>query len=142
MEYAGVVTIGEDLYGAYREQLGYLVTHEVAHQWWYAQVGSDPLAAPWLDEGLAEYAAYDYYRGVYGQGAAEALLRSRWQMPVDAALFFDAVRQQLGDEAYQAALREYVDTHRWRVAQPDDLLSALQRTPDQDLTSLVDVWLR
>jgi hypothetical protein len=33
-----------------------LVTHELAHQWFYALVGNDQAASPWLDEGFASYA--------------------------------------------------------------------------------------
>jgi hypothetical protein len=86
MEYSGLVTIGEDLYSRRRDQLAFLVAHETAHQWWYVQVGSDPLAFPWLDEGPAEYAAFDYYRGVFGQAAAEDLLSARWQTPMLCAI--------------------------------------------------------
>lgn len=32
----------------------YVVGHEIAHQWWFASVGSDQVAEPWLDEALAE----------------------------------------------------------------------------------------
>ena len=39
------------------------MVHEVAHQWWYNQVGSDQIMNPWLDEGLAEFSMYDYFAG-------------------------------------------------------------------------------
>jgi aminopeptidase N len=32
-------------------------THEVAHQWFYSLVGNDQARDPWLDEGLANWAA-------------------------------------------------------------------------------------
>jgi hypothetical protein len=32
-----------------------VVTHEVAHQWWYGLVGNDQFAEPWLDESFAQY---------------------------------------------------------------------------------------
>src|SRR5258708_22602142 len=32
-------------------------SHEVAHQWWQAVVGSDPRGAPWIDESLAQASA-------------------------------------------------------------------------------------
>jgi hypothetical protein len=35
-----------------------VLAHEVAHQWFYAIVGNDEWAEPWLDEGLATYAQY------------------------------------------------------------------------------------
>jgi aminopeptidase N len=31
------------------------IAHELAHQWWYAVVGNDEFAEPWLDESLATW---------------------------------------------------------------------------------------
>jgi hypothetical protein len=171
MEYSGLVTIGEGLYGPYRDQLAFLVAHETAHQWWYAQVGNDPLAHPWLDEGPAEYAAFDYYRGVYGQAAAEDLLSARWRTPyavaaargidgpVDqpasamtsanyelltyakAALFFDALRGQLGDEMYHQVMRTYVETYRWQIVTPQHFFGLAQSLSGANLNPLAEKWL-
>jgi aminopeptidase N len=172
MEYSGLVTIGQDLYNLHRDQLAFLVAHETAHQWWYAQVGNDPLAHPWLDEGAAEHAAFDYYRGVYGQRAAENLLSARWQTPyslaaaqgidspVDqaastmtaanyellayakAALFFDALREQLGDAMYQEVMRTYVETYRWQIVSPQHLFGLAQSVSGTNLNPLAEEWLR
>lgn len=35
--------------------IGEVVTHEVAHQWWYGLVGNNQFAEPWLDESFAQY---------------------------------------------------------------------------------------
>lgn len=173
MEYSGVVTIGQDLYATYRDQLAFLVAHETAHQWWYVQVGSDPLSYPWLDEGLAEYAVYDYYRAVYGTEPAGTLRDQRWRLPVESdtnralvagsvdrpaqsmdqanyqllayakpALFFDALRGELGDEIYQEVLRQYVETYRWRIATPQDFLGTAQNVSGANLNPLAESWLR
>ena len=32
-----------------------VLTHELAHEWWYALLGNDQAAAPWLDEGFATW---------------------------------------------------------------------------------------
>lgn len=172
MEYSGLVAIGQDLYTSSRKQLPCLVAHETAHQWWYAQVGNDPLAHPWLDEGPAEYAAFDYYRGVYGQPAAEDLLSVRWRTPyavaasngidgpVDqpasmmteanyellayakAALFLDAMRGWLGDQMYVQVMHTYVETYRWRIATPQGFLGLAQTVSGVNLRSLAEQWLR
>jgi hypothetical protein len=171
MEYSGLVTIGQGLYNLNRDSLPFLVAHETAHQWWYTQVGNDPLAHPWLDEGPAEYAAFEYYRGVYGQPAAEDLLSARWRTPyavaasngidgpVDqaadlmteanyellayakAALFFDALHGWLGDEMYSQIMRAYVETYRWRIATPQHFLGLAQSESDVNLNSLAGQWL-
>ena len=35
--------------------IGEVVSHEVAHQWWYGLVGNNQFAEPWLDESFAQY---------------------------------------------------------------------------------------
>jgi hypothetical protein len=171
MEYSGLVAIGEDLYGSQRDQLPFLAAHETGHQWWYAQVGNDPLADAWLDEGPTEYAAFDYYRGVYGQAAAETLLSGRWQTPyafaaargidgpvgqpasalaadnyellvyAKAALFFNALRQRLGDKVYMEVMRTYVETYRWQIVTPQHFFGLAQTVSGANLNPLAEEWL-
>jgi aminopeptidase N len=173
MEYSGVITIGEGLYSSYRDQLAFLAAHETAHQWWYVQVGNDPLVYPWLDEGLAEYAVFDYYREVFSPERAGALRDRRWRRPVESgsnqallngavdrpawamvednyqllayaksALFFDALRRELGDEVYREVLRQYVETYRWQVSTPQDFLGVAQNVSGVNLNRLAETWLR
>jgi Peptidase family M1 domain len=35
-----------------------ILGHEIAHQWWYAIVGNDEYAEPWLDESSANYSVF------------------------------------------------------------------------------------
>jgi hypothetical protein len=172
MEYSGLLLIGRDLYAEQREFLTFLVAHEVGHQWWYALVGNNPYRYPWLDEGLTEYGAFDYYRGVFGEGQAEQLLVGRWQIPftsaagggidgvVDrpaaefdplsyellvygkAALFFNALREQLGDETYQQILQTYYAENRYKIATPEIFLATAERVSGQELNALAEEWLR
>ena len=183
MEYSGLVLIGEDYYGDRRglaapatspEAAGhvFLVAHEVAHQWWYGQVGSNPYRHPWLDEGLTEYSAFDYYRGVFGQAAAERLLTNRWSIPFDAAaagnvdgvvdrpadafdpsgyellvygkaaLFFNALRQELGEEIYLQVLQTYCAENRYRIVTPATFLATAERVSGQNLNPLAEKWLK
>ncbi|MHB0884995.1 MAG: M1 family aminopeptidase [Bacillota bacterium] len=53
-----------------------VIAHEVAHQWWYSQVGSDQLLEPWIDESLANYAAALYFEKEYGPAAGRAVLNA------------------------------------------------------------------
>jgi aminopeptidase N len=65
-----------------------------------------------------------YGRTVYGKGA----------------LGFDTIRQTIGDDAFFAGLQQYVADHRFEVAQPEDLLAALETASGQDLHELWDHW--
>ncbi len=55
----------------YNEYLD-VITHEIAHQWWYSAVGNDQIFNAWLDEGLSEFCTYYYHylmgdRSVYNE---------------------------------------------------------------------------
>lgn len=52
MEYGGFAAISSELRGKERVCA---VVHEIAHQWWYASVGSNQAECAWQDEGLAEF---------------------------------------------------------------------------------------
>jgi hypothetical protein len=114
-----------------------LVQHESAHQWFYSLVGNDQARDPWLDEALATWSqirlaggsvfdyravgptrhvgapvsffgsnTVEYFRQVYGGGvAALASLRA--------------------DARVDCALKLYVARAAFTIAQPRDLLDAL-----------------
>lgn len=65
-----------------------------------------------------------YGRTVYGKGA----------------LGFDTIRQTIGDEAFFEGLRQYVAARRFGIAQPADLLAALEEASGQDLHELWAHW--
>jgi len=170
MEYPGLTLLGLDLYDEWVEELEFRVVHEVGHQWWYAQVGSDPIREPWLDEGLTEYSAYEYYRLIYGQARADELVRTRWRAAyvyarqqgwdvvvgqsasafggnyeamvyAKAALFFHALRQQVGEDVYRAILRRYLREYRYRTATGADFLALAEEVSGQDLHPLYAQWI-
>ncbi len=170
MEYPGMTLLGSDLYTGDRRGLEFLIAHEVGHQWWYAQVGSDPIRQPWLDEGLTEYTAYTYYWRVHGRRRADALLNNRWLIPyqyavdngldavVDqpadafhssyevivygkAALFFHVLQEAVGDETYYAILRAYLKQYKYKTATGDDFLRVAEAVSGQDLQGLYNEWI-
>ncbi len=65
-----------------------------------------------------------YGRTVYGKGA----------------LGFDAIRHTIGDDAFFRGLQQYVVDHRFGIAQPADLLAALENASGQDLSELWAHW--
>lgn len=172
MEYSGLILLGDELYARPGEFLTFLTAHETAHQWWYGLVGNNPYRHPWLDEGLTEYSAFEYYRGVFGRDAAEELLTGRWQIPFEtaaaggvtgqidrpavefdplsyellvygkAALFFNAVRLQLGDEMYLRVLQTYAAENRYQIATPQTFLATAERVSGQNLNPLAERWLK
>ncbi len=80
VEFPQLITLGLDFYadpvnaGSRPGAIEFLVAHEVAHQWWYGLVGSNPHRHAFLDEGLAEYSAVIYFERVYGVDVAASHL--------------------------------------------------------------------
>ncbi|TFV49503.1 peptidase M1 [Blastococcus sp. TF02A-35] len=121
-----------------------VLVHEVAHMWFYGMVGNSQFRDPWLDEAFATWAesmtdpppassvesalaregdvggAMDEFTGdrpyvstVYGKGGAALL----------------AAREAAGAEAFDAAVRCYVDATAWSIATPADVGAALADLP-------------
>lgn len=170
MEFPGVSLIGSQVYNRFTQDLETLVVHEVAHQWWYNQVSNDQVLSPWLDEGLAEFSLYVYYAGRYGEPAAERLRQVRWEIPVagvearggdtsigrpvldykehyetliygKGALFFAALRDELGAVQFEGLLRTYLERYRWRIATPAEFQALAEEVSDKDLDGLFREWV-
>lgn len=108
MEFSGIVFVGGDWYRSFAgnaaSYLTIITVHEVAHQWWYAHVGTDQALTPWLDEALATYSELIYYEEYYPE------LRDWWWvtrvntyvptqytgLPVDSSVYeFSSVREYI-----------------------------------------------
>jgi len=147
-----------------------LVSHEMAHQWFYAAVGTDPAVHPWLDEGPATYLSNLYLEESGRTAQAESEVR-RWQdvyrrakglyphltiaEPTcgyprsdayadfayeGAAWFLHSIRGVIGDDAFFEGLSTYYDAAAGEIATPEDLLSAFERAAGRDLDSLYEAF--
>ena len=153
MEYPALALIGSSLYATEDGQLEFANAHEVAHQWWYAGVGSDQVLYPWQDEALAEYSTLLYYESLYGAPSFDSLYAARIRPATESAALqgvgvsqsldrfessalYDALvyrkgaamlhdlRARLGNEAFIGALRRYYEENLLSVAPPGELLAA------------------
>ena len=167
MEYPGLALLDATLYETEDGMLEFVTAHEAAHQWWYAAVGSDPIRHPWQDEALAEYSTLLYYESVYGAASFDSLYGAMLRPATEntalhgigieqsldkfesialydalvyrkgAAMLHD-VRVHMGNDAFLSALQTYYENNRFRVAAPEQLLTALGETGGGVLTN----WLR
>ncbi len=170
IEYPGLVVVASNLYDDPTRQSFFesATVHEVAHQWWYNVVGNDQVNAPWLDESLAQYATYLYFRDVYGTEGGQSFvnaLNQRWArvnyeekaigLPVAAyegseygalvygrgALFFLALRDRIGEKVMAALLRRYYAEYAWRIATTDGFRKLAEEVSGQDLGELFKKWV-
>jgi aminopeptidase N len=139
----------------------YVLYHEVAHQWWYAQLGNDQMRAPWLDEGFADFTA----RWLMGIGENQCSDRevdsSVFAWPAGLTTggdwlscdgyfhtvfykgteFLTAVRRAMGTRAFFGALRDYVSDHRYRLITTRGLLDFLRTRTDARLLPIYRAYL-
>ena len=98
VEYPGIMLIGAHLYAApEKPEFATTVAHEVAHQWWYAIVGNDVFAEPWLDEALTTYSSSLYFEFEEGPQYVQGLV-DYWQERYDTLSkdgFDDLITQDL-----------------------------------------------
>ncbi|HUS13467.1 MAG TPA: M1 family metallopeptidase [Chloroflexia bacterium] len=75
IEFPGYVMISHLRAGNYLRE--HVVSHEVAHQWWYSLVGDDIYREPWLDESFADYTTYLYLQRTAGQTIANQVFQQQ-----------------------------------------------------------------
>jgi Peptidase family M1 domain len=151
-----------------KQMLEGIVAHEVGHQWFYNLVGDDQLDDPWLDEALAQYLTLQYFADQYGPGGEagfRASLERRWErvnrakipigLPVVAyedgtygpivyargPLFFVALRDEMGTEAFDAFLKDYTQSLSWKISTPETLQSIAEKQCACDLQKIFDEWV-
>ena len=56
-------------------------------------------------------------------------------------LFFEALRQEIGDQAFFQALQAYFRDNQYRIADPDDLLNAFENAAGRQLDEFYQRWL-
>ncbi|MDD3921772.1 MAG: M1 family aminopeptidase [Eubacteriales bacterium] len=158
MEFTGLTMLDRENYLENRGmQLISLQAHEAAHQWFYAAVGNDPYAAPWLDEALSQYLCVKYLMkfmsveepwqfSMVADDAAPAypVDGSVYDYPDDTAysdavyrrggsLFFD-LESELGHDVSEDGLHRYYNANAFRLASKDTLIAAFSEAAGRDLT--------
>ncbi len=139
--YGGGIEYPSAVLMASRDQV--VLVHEVAHMWFYGMVGNSQFRDPWLDEAFATWAE-SVVDG--GPSFPDALgLPGDVDQPMDAWPDFGAyqatvygkgasalieARRRAGADAFDAAVRCYVDATAWSIATPDDLAAALADLPE------------
>ena len=135
--------------------LDFVVTHELAHEWWYALISDDQAAAPWLDEAFATYseeATGAQRRPWCRRPGPEAGFVTR---PVDffrhrrrvdygviyyeGACLLDVLRKRMGRERFGTALREYALAHRYGWSTATAFRAAMDAASP---VPLADLWRR
>lgn len=169
MEFSGVIFVGGSWFtrypGSAASYLMLITVHEVAHQWWYAVVGSDQATSPWLDEALATYHEYvfieEYYpdlkdwwwqfrvnyyapsgfvdSSVYEFGNVREYINAVYLL---GARMLHEVRQTIGTDEFFAWLADYVQAGQGRIVNADLLWSLLTEEQRETTQAIREQYLR
>ncbi len=171
VEFSGLILVGS----RYAERpedpfFSVIVSHEMAHQWFYAGVGNDVSEHPWLDEGFATYLSYEFLAAYYDSPTAQTELerwrntyqiaqRERGDLSVGSpkyafpdsstyssfvysggATFLYDLRLELGDEAFYRGLQAYYSAMLHNVATPSDLILIFEQSCSCRIDELLSAY--
>ncbi|WP_224482721.1 M1 family metallopeptidase [Robertkochia aurantiaca] len=138
--------------------------HEMAHQWFGNLVTETDAAQHWLHEGFATYYAWLAERRIFGedhyywklleatgrlqrlsdQGEGESLTdpkASSLTFYEKGAIALHMLRERLGDDAFKAAVRSFLNKFSYRNATVDDFLRIAEGTSGARLQDFQQRWL-
>ncbi|MCX7549866.1 M1 family metallopeptidase [Xanthomarina sp. F2636L] len=138
--------------------------HELAHQWFGDYVTAKSSEHHWLQEGFATYYAllaekdvfgknyyywrlYEYAQELMDQnrsGTSTSLLNPKSSSTTfykRGAWALHALREEVGDEAFTHAVKNYLKAHPFAIVETTDFISEVEKTSGKDLTQFVDIWL-
>ena len=153
-----------------REDQYWVLMHELGHQWFPMQVGSDERRYPWMDEGFNTFADYDaaeaFFKGTaYADTVRRELLAAYaataipgseqpmitkpdevrqlyWTAYQKPALMLSILREAvLGREEFDRALREYVRRWKGKHPQPADFFRTMSNLTGRDLDWFWRNWI-
>lgn len=145
-----------------------IVAHEMMHHWFGDLVTCENWANLTLNEGFANYSEYLWLENRYGRDEADYHLLEEWQGYFNSAEMsvhplihfsyeddedmFDAhsynkggsvlhmLRYYVGDEAFFAALKLYLDKHAFTAVEVHDLRLAFEAVTGEDLNWFFNQW--
>jgi len=171
VEFDGLILVGAS-YAATPGNLFFsiIISHEMAHQWFYAGVGNDPIEHPWLDEGFATYLSNVFLSVYYDDATAAAERESWWAAYANAsanhptlsiaspkyafpdsssysrfvysgaATFIHELRETMGETAFLQGLQDYYLGNLGSIAVPDDFFRAFESACSCSLSDLLSAY--
>jgi hypothetical protein len=150
---------------------GFFLAHEAAHQWWGQGTAPANYRERWLSEAWAQYSAALWVRERLGENAFRSMMdrMARWALRYDSAgpihlgqrlghlkrdprafraVVYDKgawclhmLRGLLGDEAFFAGSRAFLQRFRYAKAGTEDLRVALEEASGRDLRPYFERWI-
>ena len=158
----------EALAGERAEAADSLISHEMTHQWFGDLVTCKDWTNTWLNEGFATFGASLWEEHFYGEDASSyrywrdqnTWMQSRELYPVPivtrniddsveyegnvydkAGWVIHMLREQLGDEAFFSALKQYLETYRLQNVVSADLAKSIEESSGTNVDQFFDQWI-
>jgi hypothetical protein len=153
-----------------REDQFWILTHELGHQWFPMQAGSDERRYPWMDEGFNTFTNYDvaeaFFKGTaYGDTVRRELLSAYtataipgseqpmitkpdevrqlyWNAYQKPALMLSILRDAVvGRDEFDRAFREYFRRWKGKHPQPADFFRTISNVTGRELDWFWRNWV-
>jgi aminopeptidase N len=163
MEHTTATTFGMDLIGSPNAE--FVNAHELAHHWFGNLATPNEWPEIWLNEGFASYAEVLWVEHQYGEDVAIGYLQEQrdsylaWQELEGMSTLYDPLfmwgglvydkgsivvhmlRHTVGDEAFSAAMTNYLQAHAHGNVTTGDLQLALEDTHGSSLEWFFTQWV-
>ncbi len=140
-----------------------IIAHELAHQWFGNAVCVEDWNDIWINEGIAEYAAWMYYESHAGREKFLEKVRSNYGMArmmkasapgrvtveemfganvyVRGPIALHMVRESVGDERFLALMRKWVADHLHGNATLEQFLAHVETEVGADVRAKIEPWI-
>jgi hypothetical protein len=123
----------------------YLVTHELAHQWFFGLVGNDQARQPFADEAMADMVTR-FVTGTRRSSRCAKTALDRTIYRYSSACYYEVVyiqggnlldnaRKAMGTKVFFGAVRRYLAANRWGIAGTHALLDTLDDATPLDMAA-------
>jgi hypothetical protein len=120
----------------------FIVTHEMAHQWFYGVVGNNQAEQPFTDEAMAEFLTRDFLGHRASRCPLATLDSTVYEYTdtcyyeviyVQGGSYLNAYRLRVGDSAFWAGVQNYYKTYGYRITGIRQLLDILDEAAPPEL---------
>jgi len=147
-----------------------MMAHELAHQWWGNLLTCSDWKELWLNEGMAGFMTAAWKEQRWGRAAYDremAVARRAWDAakkdgmdePLSwqgtypslrakrriaygkSMIFLDALRSELGDDAFWRGVRNYTRANTGRSVTAMDFETAFEAASGRDLSAIFKTWV-